>query len=325
MKKFLIQIGLFLVFALVFYFIALNIWGVYAPKFMVGNVQQKIGVHGFTAKRMHDAADAQNIDILFIGSSHCYRGYDPRIFGRENYSSYNLGSSSQTPIQSDILLKRYLSSMSPELVVIDVYPVVMQNDGVESTLDFLGNTRIQSDLAKIALESRNAVVLNTLLFRFTRQQMGWDTLAIHRTVKGPDTYVDGGFVENNEVMQAPQQHGSKKLEFAEDQVDAFESMIHFLQEEKVNYVIVQSPLPVSRYQSYSNNAEIDSIFGSYGKYYNFNEIATVPDSLFFDDSHLNQKGVEFFNTTLIERMKMDGILRQKGSPENSKTLSSILN
>ena len=116
----------------------------------------------------------------------------------------------------------------------------------------------------------------------------------------------------------------KKIEFAEEQVDAFEAMIQNLQNEKINYVIVQAPLPRTRYESYSNNREIDSTFASYGKYYNFNEMAIVPDSLFFDDSHLNQKGVEFFNTTLMERMKMDGLLWPKGNPENSKSLGSII-
>ncbi len=325
MKKFLLQFGLFLLFAATFYFVAINIWGVYAPKFMVGNIQQKIGVHGFTAKRMNDAEKLSNVDILFIGSSHCYRGYDPRIFNRENYSSFNLGSSSQTPIQSEILLKRHLQNLSPDLVIVDVYPVVMQNDGVESTLDFLGNTPIQNDLASIALKSKNAVVLNTLILRYTRQQLGLDSLAIHRTTKGPDTYVDGGFVENNDVLKQSQSYSTKKIEFSDDQVDAFEDMIQFLNDEKINYVIVQSPLPRSRYQSYSNNKEIDSTFASYGRYYNFNEMATVPDSLFFDDSHLNQKGVEFFNSTLIQRLKMDGILWGKDRMENSKSLGALVN
>lgn len=311
MKKFLIQIGFFGLFALIFYVVALNIWGVYAPKFLAGNINQKIGVHGFTAKRMDEVAGTGKVDILFIGSSHCYRGYDPRIFLRDGNTSFNLGSSSQTPLQSEILIKRHLSQLKPELVVVDVYPVVMQNDGVESTLDFIGNTPIQADLASIALSSKNAVVLNSLIFRYTRQKFGLDTMAIHRTTKGDDTYIPGGFVENNAVMSESASHTPKALEFADNQVEAFASIIEFLQENKVNYIIVQSPLPRTRYQSYTNNAEIDSIFSSYGKYYNFNEMATVPDSLFFDDSHLNQRGVEFFNTHLIERLKSDGILWPK--------------
>ncbi|MFM9986549.1 MAG: hypothetical protein ACKVOK_15015 [Flavobacteriales bacterium] len=323
MKKFILQIGIFLLFAAAFYFVALNIWGVYAPKFMAGNVKQKIGVHGFTAKRIHDVGEVSNVDILFIGSSHCYRGYDPRIFQRENFSSFNLGSNSQTPIQSEILLKRHLKNLSPDLVILDVYPVVMQNDGIESTIDFLGNTTIQKDLAAIALQSKNAVVLNTLLFRYTRQNLGLDTLPIHRTTKGSDTYVEYGFVQNNAVFKNTATYSTKKIEFSDDQVDAFENMIQFLNDEKINYIIVQSPLARARYQSYSNNREMDSTFASYGRYYNFNEMATVPDSLFIDDSHLNQNGVEFFNNKLIERLKMDGILWDKEKTEATKSLSSL--
>lgn len=57
-----------------------------------------IGGTGNSYTRLSEVEDIKNIDILFLGSSHTYRGFDTRIFSKYGYSTFNLGTTSQTPI-----------------------------------------------------------------------------------------------------------------------------------------------------------------------------------------------------------------------------------
>ena len=80
--------------------------------------------------RLKEVKTVKNVDILFLGSSHTYRGFDTSIFHDCGYSAFNLGSSSQTPIQTLTLANRYLKQLNPKLVVLEVYPGNFTGDGV---------------------------------------------------------------------------------------------------------------------------------------------------------------------------------------------------
>ncbi|MEJ5274059.1 MAG: hypothetical protein WH035_08005, partial [Spirochaetota bacterium] len=74
----------------------------------------------WTKKTLNEIFNYQNIDFLFIGSSHAYRGYDTRIFNKLG-KSFNLGTTSQTPLQSYFLLEKFVNILNPKYVVIDIY------------------------------------------------------------------------------------------------------------------------------------------------------------------------------------------------------------
>ncbi|NHW60088.1 hypothetical protein HA378_33495, partial [Escherichia coli] len=75
-------------------------------------------------------------------SSHAYRGFDTRVFSKNGISSFNLGSSSQSPINTQVLLKQYLDRIKPKMIVYEVYAGTLSADGVESSLDMLSNNKI---------------------------------------------------------------------------------------------------------------------------------------------------------------------------------------
>jgi len=74
-----------------------------------------------------------------------------------------------------------------------------------------------------------------------------------------------------------------------------------LKNEGIDVVLVQAPVSSFEYSKFDNHSRFDSTMSSYTRYYNFNTILNLDDSLhFYDSHHLNQKGVEIFNNTLIE-------------------------
>ena len=128
------RILIFSVFLIIGYTLLLFLFGsVLKPKHLP-NLVYKVG-HNYL--RLQEVRQTSNVDLLFLGSSHAYRGFDTRIFRASNYKAFNLGSSSQTPVQTRVLLERYLENLNPKLVVYEVNPIMFYSDGVESTINLV--------------------------------------------------------------------------------------------------------------------------------------------------------------------------------------------
>ena len=113
MAKFIKSILWFTPYSLAIYLLLLVFWGELTPPLLKKNLNYKKGSYGHLYSRIRELKKTHDVDILFLGSSHTYRGFDPRIFARHGFHTFNLGSSSQSPIQTEILLKRYLDKLNP--------------------------------------------------------------------------------------------------------------------------------------------------------------------------------------------------------------------
>ena len=122
MKQFVSDILKFIGLASIIYLSGIFVWGKFIPQKLKPNLQYIQGAYGFINTRAKEARISDGVDVLILGSSHAYRGFDVRIFGEAGYKTFNLGSSSQSPIQTYLLLKRYLDLLKPKLVIYEVYP-----------------------------------------------------------------------------------------------------------------------------------------------------------------------------------------------------------
>jgi hypothetical protein len=154
----------------------------------------------------------QNIDILFLGSSHAYRGFDTRIFKKYGYNTFNLGSSSQTPIQTLVLLKRYLDRINPETVIFEVNPTTFSSDGVESSLDIIANDRNDIYSYEMAFKIHHIKTFNTLLYAEYRDIFHLDDSFTEPIKKRKDTYIKGGFVEKEMAYYKPEKMDKNEID-----------------------------------------------------------------------------------------------------------------
>jgi hypothetical protein len=115
--------------------------------------------------RISDLKKYKNVDILFLGSSRAYRVFDTRIYAKQGYYSFNLGSSSQTPIQTKLLMKRYLKQLNPKLIVYAVDPNAF-SDGVESAMDIIANDKNDRESLKMLAKINHLKVFNTLIYGY---------------------------------------------------------------------------------------------------------------------------------------------------------------
>lgn len=335
MKKFFLHLTFFVVFAGVFYLAALMAWGTVMPDNWKKNLNYRRGASGFTYTRLSEVKSYGKTDILFAGSSHAYRGFDPRIFKQYGYSSFNLGSSSQTPLQTQQLLKKYIDRLSPSVVVYEIYPYTFSSDGVESSLDIIANDDLDEGSLTTAFTINNIKTYNTLLYACIKRTLSGEKpvnekpTATHKTkeVISHLRYINGGFMEyrmehadsvSNKAgftvitssVQKNMQTESGIVQTKDGkwlpktyQVKAFEETLEWLRSKNIRVVLVQAPVHSVYYSMIMCNKEIDGYFASKGSYYNFNRLMHFNDSLDFADyNHLNQEGVQKMNTALIEKV-----------------------
>ena len=300
MKKLILNFALFIMFVSIFYVGILFLWGRYVPQILKPNLRYKLGSYGYTHSRLSEVKNVKDIDILFLGSSQAYRGFDTRIFKKNKYNTFNLGTTNQTPIQTKLLLERYLDKMNPKLIIFQVSAMTFTFDGVESALDIIANDQNDFYSRKMALDLNNIKVYNALLYGLIHDLFNLNLTFNENTIKGKDTYVSGGFVERELQFFKKESFKENKWNFNEKQFIVFNEILEILKEKKIEVVLVNTPTTSAVYNSYSNNNVFDSIMENKLKYLNFNKILQMDDSLnFYDSYHLNQNGVDIFNKKLI--------------------------
>lgn len=265
--------------------------------------------------RLKEARNVKDVDVLVLGTSHAYRGYDTRIFAQAGYRTFNFGSSIQTALQTELLLERYLDSIRPKRVIFDVNPLIFGNDGSESAADVISNDRIDWRTVEMAVKVNKFKVYNTLLFGIYRQLTGFNSHIEESRVFAHDHYIPGGFVETRlDRNRSPRKRlQPAAYKFSENQLEAFDRILKMLKDRKIPFVLAQAPIAEVLYRSKTNNAYVDSLISAKGRYYNFNGKLQLDYTLdFFDNDHLSQRGVEKFNAALIATLKADGFL----APQN---------
>ncbi|MFZ1333373.1 MAG: hypothetical protein WAR83_14355, partial [Flavobacteriales bacterium] len=88
----------FMCLTLVLYPVFMVVWSLALPIKQLENVRYPMGGGGHMHTRIAELKDHPPVDIVFLGSSHTYRSFDPRSWASAGYSSFNLGSSAQSPI-----------------------------------------------------------------------------------------------------------------------------------------------------------------------------------------------------------------------------------
>ena len=300
MKKFIKKILFFIPITIFIYILLICIWGDISPRILNSNLSG-LGPSGFMKNRIEDIKNYSNVDILFMGSSHAYRGFDPRIFNKNDFTTFNLGSSAQTPLQTEILVERYLDILNPKTIIYEVSPASFCSDGIESTLDIIANTKINSDIILLSMKQNHIKVYNALIYNLYKQIFYKNKYYVDKNFYKDDTYVSGGYVERNISYFSMKKYNNQRWEFNPKQFDAFIRIIDKLRSRNIKIILVQVPVTYELYKSYTNNKEFDIKINSYGDYFNFNNNILLNDSLhFYDSDHLNQNGVKLFNDKLID-------------------------
>lgn len=248
-------------------------------------------------------------DVVFIGSSHAYRGYDPRIFTQHGWSAFNLGTSGQGPLNTYHIVRTHLNARNTRLLLIDVYEGAMERDGLESTADLTMNLVDDRAAVGMALALKDPRGVNMLALRFlTRDRPPFFA---------DSTYRSGGYSERTDRVEGRLHYvRGRPLDLNGDQVRYFERTLEHCAKAGIPVVLVNHPYP---WQSdRAKHAAFNAVMGDIARrhrvpYIDFAYRHTLDDEdHFYDHNHLNQAGVERFNAALVPELEALGLLRRRG-------------
>lgn len=313
MGKFLKNIVLFLGFFLLVYTVALLIT-IMVPKifYLTPNIKSSRGGYAHSLERFQELNNYPKKEVLLIGSSHAYRGFDPRILFPEG-NSFNLGNSAQTPYVTFHLLQSFLDSIQPKKVIYEAYwgPLSASSSSVESSIDVISNKPINYGDIKMVLGQKNILSFNSLNYSMIKNLIDpIDTTDIEYF--DFDSYIAGGYVSktsnkgylsNTNNLNFP----SKNIELNDYQIKYLVKCIELCKKKNVEFVALRTPVMSEYISSFENFIEIseftDSLFKSHQvKYQDFcsksaiEQMKLKTDEDFSDAHHLTQSGVEKFNS-----------------------------
>jgi hypothetical protein len=293
-----------------FWFVFIIIWGSLVPeKFRKNLVYEP--VTGFTNLRLTEADRMSPVQLLIVGSSHVYRGVDTRRFEEVGIKAFNLGSSLQTPLQTEYLLHKYLDKMNPKIVLFEVGYKTFSSDGVEGALDLIINSkRLDGEMVKMACKLNDITVYNTLAFTFFRKNiLGETRQEFLANQTDHEKYISGGFVERlDSAYVGPKSFDKITKRLSAVQEESFNNCLKLLKRRNVKVVLIQTPILQDYYSSIDNMSDFNSYFNRYSKgyqYYNFNNDIYKETKYFYDHHHLNSIGVHKFNDSLIKAIRHD--------------------
>ncbi|WP_143337075.1 hypothetical protein [Dokdonia pacifica] len=274
------------------------------PPFLKPNLKSTKNLGGYTFTRLQEVKTVSNIDVLFLGSSHAYHGFDTRIYEKKGITSFNLGTSAQTPLQTKFLLSRYLDKVIPKEVVLQVSPFIFAIDGVESTVDIVSNDFVDIQSVALATKLKDINVSNALIYSSFEDFFNKKSSYKEKNSFASTVYVSGGYVESNDTGYRGNQYIITDFEFKKIQLKAFDEIITLLENKGITYHLVYVPITKPLYTSISKQLDFESLMNIYGGYHDFNKILSLDSTYFYDRHHLNQKGATIFNNKLIEELKL---------------------
>ncbi|MCB0794007.1 MAG: hypothetical protein KDB88_04650 [Flavobacteriales bacterium] len=261
---------------------------------------------GISYQKFQEFDPHRSYDVVFLGSSHAYRGYDPELFGHRGYSAFNLGTSAQSPLNSYFIVKHYLNARNTGLLVFDAYEVAMEIDGMESTMDLSQNISMDRAAVEMALAHRDPRGLNMVTLRAMRSSA--------EPMYSDSNYRQGGAVIlADSVKKELHYQVGKPLDLNPVQMNYLRKIFALCTERKIPLVLVNHYFPKAsdREKHRAFNDRLQREMAPFGlKYFDLAYDHQLDDrDHFYDHNHLNAAGARIFNAQLIDLLERDGVLK----------------
>lgn len=278
-------------------------------------------------KEFYQLPEGDQLDILFLGSSHAYRGIDPSLIDSLlDIHSFNLGSSGQTPLTSYHILKNAVHHVEPKMVVVDLYFHAFLE---ENQLSNAGNNWLEIksskakwsflfnafDLYEIAALTVLPIIRkkNNVRYLLRKYLLGDDHL------NDAGTYQQQGYVRQDsrvslaelEAEQFYNQLQLKKNWALQKHLEGLRKLVRFCRENGIEVRCISAPMPSISYQKIRDKQQIQQYLSTLtrelGVAYQDDtqnpNLGLQDDLHFYDDNHLNHAGVQRWNKALIPFLK----------------------
>jgi hypothetical protein len=255
----------------------------------------KGSAHGSTNLRVPEFVEWSEAnpspDILFLGSSTCYRGIDPARLDAFGWASFNLCSSAQPLATSQFILDFATQHSAPKMLVLDVYEGVMNGTFYHSRRDHILSNNLVGNQAfqQMARSSGDPFLyMQAKYFAWKRKAAPLPPLWPGST----DNYVGRGFVESTREVQdiPPCKHEQTALHA--ENAEALNYIKERCEELEVQLVLLAPPMTCKGElywpEEFSDFLRID------GNDWPGSKV----DTMYYDDHHLRAIGAKLYSDWL---------------------------
>lgn len=272
------------------------------------------------------ALEKNSLDIVFLGSSHCYRSFDPAIvdaaFGTE---SFNMGSSSQSAITSYYVFQEILRFQRPKVVVLELYWKTLHDDNqftnASYNYEYMQNGAPKRDLFINAFFPYDWLNYVFPSFRYRRNIgnliklfAGEDANKLFS--RKDEWYEYRGFVKSIGELDLNEKNQFEDYVFSMNLIGSrsiqfLTKLVETSKESGIKVFGVVAPLPPSSLSYIVNYEEIHLFYEMLQdqlgiSIIDYNEINSTErifeDSDFKDDDHLNYEGARKLSNDFAERV-----------------------
>ena len=249
---------------------------------------------GQEASMLKELDETTEFDIVVLGSSHAYRGYDPRVFKAKGINLFNAGSSAQTFETSLHIAKNHINFSGEEIVILDIYPLMFEVEGVETIQRLIVNETDGDAAFDLATQTKDFRSINSFVKRKICKNDTNDWV-----LKG---YVGKGYCTNPDTLGTMPPADTLEFKPLDKNIKDFVELYYYAQREAKKVVLVSHPMPNDlrkiEMEEFMEKHTMES--STYFLDYTTDDRFDLHD--FSDSFHLNQSGVEKFNEILIENL-----------------------
>lgn len=292
-------------------------------------------VRSYTRVMLHEMyTQEENIDVLFIGSSHCYRTLNPGLIDNIwSKNTFNGGTSSQSLDGSYAILNEVAKNNDLETVYLEMFYVQM--GGGYSNRTQLTSTYIIYDYLKPSINKYsyllNAAPKENYIESFILARRNWKRIFekgyINNLIEkklseeyksyqyidnGIEEYLGKGYVANYDSIEGgyiSDGDFSPTRALSEDDIKYIKKIKALCDKKGIRLVLFSAPMPDFRvcatgnYDSYVN--ELNQLASDLDfEYFDFNlcksEFLSLAETDFYDDQHLNHLGADKFSRSFAK-------------------------
>lgn len=296
----------------------------------------------YTRVTFHEMYEQENIDVLFAGSSHCYRSFIPEILDEElQMNTFNVGTSYQKMDGSLMVIREAARYNDIKQVYLEIYydcafdvreertlmtPTYIIADYLKPSLDkyrfLLKASSAEHYANSFIVARRNGMkvfdmeYINDILTRKSTE--AYRNYAYDYITEDTQWYAGKGYVANNVVIRDWNYFsdwGWDPIDMEDISSDWREDLINimdFCEEKGIRLTLVAAPMSdfllagVGNYDDYREYVN-ELIEGRNVEYYDFNlckeEYFPHTSEMFRDPDHVNCYGAETFSHTFARLVK----------------------
>lgn len=208
-----------------------------------------------------------SVDVLVLGSSHAYYGFQPNVLWEEQgYTSYVMGSPEQTIASSYFLLREALKYQRPKVVLLESYffwydGLYTSEGRVHAVLDGMRFGKVKQEALNVYRPDLSWKEKASWYLPFMMYHNRWGELEEEDFDK--KSYLKGSKPDKKVVSCKDQGVDMEPVDIPKINVEYFNKIMELCEQEKMQLVVFAAPYAIQKGERYRKRQGVNLTLESY--------------------------------------------------------------